>query len=441
MAPEVATFSTGYDAKADIWSLGISAMDLAQGEPPRFEVPPSKVIWLIPHLPPPTLKSPQDFSPSLNHFIAYCLVKEPADRPSAEQALKHPFVEDAIPAPEAMKDLLKEVHATLKQCGGLERTLKQAKQRIKQEKKVKRLLLDKQEDDSNDHSRPSSVNITIEQPQTYTHIRATESDKPQKSKKSKKTDRKKKILKTKLVHFFNRRPKQEEMILRGFLEQDEMVIDFSAPAAARNSRSRSSNPPVLAQSIPNGLTLTFNREKSDTFERSGSSSLSSYSPTTTVPDPFKDKAKEEKEKEKEMEEEEDDDDDDDDDDRDTKEEKNRKSKDKKAKKEKKEKPDKLEKKKHKEEKAKEKEEKHREEKEKHKEEKEKHKEEKERHKEEKERHKEEKERHKEEKEKRKEEKKHKEKKDDDDERDDKKSSKGGLASLLRGVRKRRDTAE
>ena len=96
MAPEVIQ-EIGYDCLADIWSLGITALEMAEGKPPYGDIHPMRAIFMIPTKPPPSFRNPDRWSPEFIDFVSRCLVKNPEHRSTASTLLQHEFIVKAPP--------------------------------------------------------------------------------------------------------------------------------------------------------------------------------------------------------------------------------------------------------------------------------------------------------------------------------------------------------
>lgn len=95
-APEVAAVERkgGYNQLCDIWATGITAIELAELQPPMFDLHPMRALFLMSKssFKPPTLKEKEKWSPTFHSFIKTALTKNPKKRPTAEKLLLHPFV-------------------------------------------------------------------------------------------------------------------------------------------------------------------------------------------------------------------------------------------------------------------------------------------------------------------------------------------------------------
>ncbi|XP_030623211.1 TRAF2 and NCK interacting kinase b isoform X2 [Chanos chanos] len=125
MAPEVIACDENpdatYDFKSDLWSLGITAIEMAEGAPPLCDMHPMRALFLIPRNPAPRLKS-KKWSKKFQSFIDSCLVKNHSQRPSTEQLLKHPFIRD-LPNERQVRIQLKDhIDRTKKKRGERDET-------------------------------------------------------------------------------------------------------------------------------------------------------------------------------------------------------------------------------------------------------------------------------------------------------------------------------
>ncbi|KAM3829867.1 mitogen-activated protein kinase kinase kinase kinase 1 isoform 3-T3 [Vipera latastei] len=114
MAPEVAAVELkgGYNERCDVWSVGIMAIELAELQPPMFDMHPLRVLVLMTKsgYQPPKLKEKARWSPAFHNFVKVTLTKSPRKRPSASKMLTHQFVTQAGLTRSLTLDLLEKVH-------------------------------------------------------------------------------------------------------------------------------------------------------------------------------------------------------------------------------------------------------------------------------------------------------------------------------------------
>ncbi|KAM9766286.1 mitogen-activated protein kinase kinase kinase kinase 4-like isoform 14-T14 [Menidia menidia] len=125
MAPEVIACDENpdatYDYRSDLWSCGITAIEMAEGAPPLCDMHPMRALFLIPRNPPPRLKS-KKWSKKFFSFIESCLVKNYTQRPPTDQLLKHPFIRDQPNERQVRIQLKDHIDRTKKKRGEKDET-------------------------------------------------------------------------------------------------------------------------------------------------------------------------------------------------------------------------------------------------------------------------------------------------------------------------------
>lgn len=126
MAPEVIAceqqLDSTYDARCDVWSLGITAIELGDGDPPLSDLHPMRALFKIPRNPPPTLHQPELWSDDFNDFICKCLIKDFELRPNVLDLLQHVFIKQIICKEKILQKQLIELIDLNQQIGLIEKT-------------------------------------------------------------------------------------------------------------------------------------------------------------------------------------------------------------------------------------------------------------------------------------------------------------------------------
>ncbi|XP_010765919.1 myosin-IIIa [Notothenia coriiceps] len=126
MAPEVIAceqqLDSTYDARCDVWSLGITAIELGDGDPPLSELHPMRALFKIPRNPPPTLHQPELWSDKFNDFIGKCLIKDFELRPNVLDLLQHVYIKQTVGKVKILQKQLIELIDLNQQIGVIDKT-------------------------------------------------------------------------------------------------------------------------------------------------------------------------------------------------------------------------------------------------------------------------------------------------------------------------------
>jgi len=139
MAPEVAK-GQPYNELADIWSIGIMMMEMAEGTVPRLNLAPIRALFVIAHEPAPELQEPDNWSSEFKDFLNLCLEKDFEKRPNAEEMFKHPFLEKACSL-----DFIPELVKQAKKAKKNNKTLSQIMREMEEEEGKKEHVEEEEE--------------------------------------------------------------------------------------------------------------------------------------------------------------------------------------------------------------------------------------------------------------------------------------------------------
>jgi len=116
MAPEMIK-GEDYDTCVDIWSLGITILEMAESEPPYLEYPPIRALYFISNKGIPPLKDATKWSTEMKDFISKCLTVNPAERQKTSDLLSHPFLNKACNR-SGIKDLIRRTEVIKRRLYG-----------------------------------------------------------------------------------------------------------------------------------------------------------------------------------------------------------------------------------------------------------------------------------------------------------------------------------
>merc|ERR1711879_776877 len=115
MAPELIK-GMEYGTSVDVWSLGIAAIEMADGDPPYLDFPPLRALFLIATQGSPSLKDPEQWSVLFRDFLSRCLEQDVAKRATATELLSHPFLEIACPKESLTPYIIKAKEVAAQLC-------------------------------------------------------------------------------------------------------------------------------------------------------------------------------------------------------------------------------------------------------------------------------------------------------------------------------------